>query len=132
MFRGLVEAGIDAVRINFAHTSHVDAKRILDMVKEAVRDTGRPIATIGDLTGPKIRVADLDDALQIESEEEYWFVPEGYDAPAGTPPERLIPTTYPELSEEVEPGNRILLDDGYFEFVVERVKDHWVMARAFS
>lgn len=132
VFEKLVEAGTDAVRINFSHASHEEAARIVSMVGDAVRETGRPIATIGDLQGPKIRVGDLDEPVAIEPEARYCFVPEGLDPPRGCAPERIIPTTYPELADEVEPGNRILLDDGRFELVVEEVEDRWITARSAS
>ena len=130
VFGRLVEAGIDALRINFSHASHELASEVVSLARDTVRATGRPLAVIGDLQGPRIRVGDLDDALEIEIERDYCFVPEGYEAPTACEPHRLIPTTYPALADEVEPGNRILLDDGRFEFLVRETGEHWVMARA--
>ncbi len=135
VFHQLVEAGTDAVRINFSHTSAEKATEIAALVKETVEETGRPLALIGDLGGPKIRVGDLpDETLEIRPEERYWLVPEGHAPPDEATDDRVIPTTYPELAEEVEPGNRILLDDGHFEFLVEEVDEEnlWVAARALS
>ncbi len=132
VFRALVEAGLDAVRLNFSHTTHEHATEVIRMVGDAVRETGRPLATIGDLRGPKIRVGELEAPLEIEPEATYWFVPEGDAPPADCPPERHIPTTYRELAEEVEPGKRVLLDDGRFEFIVEEIRGHAVSARAYS
>ena len=131
----LIEAGTDAVRINFTHTPTDRAAGLVRKISDVARDVGRPVAIIGDLGGPKIRVGDLPGAqLDIEPEGTYWFFPEGDDAPAGSSPRRQIPTTYPELAEEVAPGNRILLDDGHFEFAVREVSDDppWVSAVAFS
>ncbi|WP_419163571.1 pyruvate kinase [Candidatus Palauibacter sp.] len=132
----LIEAGTDAVRINFTHTSSERVTQIVQLVAEVARQLGRPVAIIGDLRGPKIRVGDLPgDRLDIEPEESYWFFPEREDPPEASPPGRRIPTTYPELAEEVEPGTRILLDDGHFEFIVEEISDEdprWVSALAFS
>ncbi len=130
VFRRLVNEGIDAVRINFSHASHEDASEIAEMVREAVRSTGRPIATIGDLQGPKIRVGTLAEPLELEAEAEYWIVSEGRDAPAGSDPERVIPTTYEALADEVRPGNRVLLDDGRFELIVQETGDGWIVARS--
>lgn len=132
MFEKLIEAGTDAVRINFSHASHAEAARIVSMVGDAVRETGHPIATIGDLQGPKIRVGDLERPLAIEAEGEYCFVPEGIDPPEGCAPDRIIPTTYPQLADEVGPGDRILLDDGRFELTVLEVEGRRVTARSSS
>lgn len=131
----LIEAGSDAVRINFTHTPTDRAAGLVRKISDMARDVGRPVAIIGDLGGPKIRVGDLPgDRLDIEPEGTYWFFPEGEDAPADSSPRRRIPTTYPELAEEVAPGNRILLDDGHFEFAVRQISDDppWVSAVAFS
>ena len=130
VFGRLVEAGIDAVRINFSHASQKWASEVVSMARDTVRATGRPLAVIGDLQGPRIRVGDLGEALEIEIERDYCFVPEGYEAPTSCEPHRLIPTTYPELADEVEPGNRIFLDDGRLEFLVRETRDRWVIARA--
>ncbi|WP_420440089.1 pyruvate kinase [Candidatus Palauibacter sp.] len=131
----LIEAGTDAVRINFTHTSTDRAAGMVRKISDVAREVGRPVAIVGDLGGPKIRVGDLPgDQLDIEPEATYWFFPEGEDPPAGSTPRGRIPTTYPELAEEVEPGTRILLDDGHFEFAVREVCDDppWVSAVAFS
>jgi pyruvate kinase len=130
VFSRLVRAGVDAVRINFSHSDHDDAERIVTMARDAGEETGRPIAVLGDLGGPKIRVGDLDAPITIEPEASYYFVPEGGAHPSFCDPDRTIPTTYPELEEEVGPGNRILLDDGLFEFLVESVREGCVTAKA--
>ena len=131
----LIEAGTDAVRINFTHTPTDRAARLVRTISDVARDVGRPVAIIGDLGGPKIRVGDLPgDQLDIEPEGTYWFFPEGEDPPPDSTPRGRIPTTYPELAEEVAPGTRILLDDGHFEFAVREVSDDpaWVSAVAVS
>jgi pyruvate kinase len=130
VFRQLVTAGIDAIRINFSHASQEWAADVVSLARDTVRSTGRPLAVIGDLQGPKIRVGDLSAALEIETERDYCFVPEGYESPTACEPHRLIPTTYPELADEVAPGNRILLDDGRLEFIVRETQERWVMAQA--
>jgi pyruvate kinase len=132
VYERLVEAGIDAIRINFSHTTHEDAARIVALVRDTVRASGRPVAVVGDLQGPRIRVGDLAEPLEIEREQDYCFVPEGHDAPTACEPCRIVPTTYPALAEEVTPGDRVLLDDGRFEFVVRHTQDLYVMARSRS
>nr|BFE75208.1 hypothetical protein GCM10020092_085090 [Actinoplanes digitatis] len=53
---GLVEAGMDVARLNFSHGSHEDHRKIYDMVRAAARETGRAVAVLADLQGPKIRL----------------------------------------------------------------------------
>src|SRR5215217_2974167 len=52
----LFEAGADVFRFNFSHGSHDDHRARYDMVREIERQTGRPIAILADLQGPKLRV----------------------------------------------------------------------------
>ena len=52
----LVRAGLDVARLNFSHGTHEDHKRTFDLVREVAETTGRAIAILQDLQGPKIRV----------------------------------------------------------------------------
>jgi len=132
VFWRLASAGLDAVRINFSHSTHEHASRIIELARSVSEETGRPIAVIGDLGGPKIRVGDLPEPIDIVSGETYAFIAEGESAPNSIDPDRVIPTTYEALAAEVEPGNRILLDDGRFSFLVAGVEDRCVLATTTS
>ena len=54
--RGLVEAGMDVARLNFSHGSHADHEQVYRLVREAAEATGRAVAILADLQGPKIRL----------------------------------------------------------------------------
>jgi pyruvate kinase len=127
-FRRLVDAGMDAVRVNFSHSSHEDAAATIKLAREVARDVGRPLAVLADLQGPKIRVGVLPGPLKIERDAVYVF--EGlHDADAGASG-GAIPITYPDLTGELEAGDRLLFDDGRIAFVVEAVDGTRVTARA--
>ena len=72
-FRRLVDAGMDAVRVNFSHSSHEDAARTIALAREVARDVGRPLAVLADLQGPKIRVGVLPGPLDITKGDVYVF-----------------------------------------------------------
>ena len=59
MVRALVDAGMDAARLNLSHGTHDDHAERAQLVREAEEEVGRPLALIGDLQGPKLRVGDL-------------------------------------------------------------------------
>jgi len=61
----LVAAGMDAARLNLSHGTHDDHRARATLVREAQERAGRPIALIGDLQGPKIRVGDLSGPMQL-------------------------------------------------------------------
>ena len=127
-FRRLVDAGMDAVRVNFSHSSHEDAARTIRLAREVARDVGKPLAVLADLQGPKIRVGVLPGPLDIVSGEVYVFEAL-HDADAGTSGGE-IPITYPDLAGEMDAGDRLLFDDGRIAFVVEEVSGTRVTARA--
>ncbi len=61
MVRELVDAGVDAIRLNFSHGTHHDHGARARVVREVQAETGKPLALIADLQGPKLRVGDLDE-----------------------------------------------------------------------
>ncbi len=61
VFRKLVDAGLDVVRLNFSHGSHEQKADLIRMVRKVAIDVGRPLCILADLQGPKIRTAKLKD-----------------------------------------------------------------------
>ena len=61
MIRALFNAGADVFRFNFSHGSHEDHQASYDIVRAIERKTGRPIAVLADLQGPKLRIGRLSD-----------------------------------------------------------------------
>src|SRR5260221_194576 len=58
--RSLMEAGLSIARVNFSHGTHEQHAETVAMVRETARELSRPVAIIGDLQGPRIRIGDLD------------------------------------------------------------------------
>jgi pyruvate kinase len=128
-FRALIEAGSDAIRINFSHADHAEAAGIIEATHAVGREMGRPVAVIADLQGPKIRVGELPSPLHVVEGERCLFVPEGEERegePEGGVSGRVIPTTYAGLADDVAAGDRILLDDGRIEVRVVEVEGRCV------
>ena len=61
--RGLIEAGLDVARINFSHGTHEQHARTIATVREVAEQLGRPVAILGDLQGPRIRINGADSAV---------------------------------------------------------------------
>ncbi len=114
----MIAAGMDAVRLNFSHGNRDDHRLLLASVREAVRRTGRHIAVLQDLQGPKIRIGALaSPAITLSAGRAFVITT---DPVAGD--ERRVSTTYAALPSDVRPGDRILLDDGRLELKVRRVR----------
>jgi pyruvate kinase len=113
----LLGLGVDVARLNFSHGRHEDHAQVLDRLRAASRHFGKAVAVLQDLQGPKIRTGPLKAGragVRVESGSEIVITTEGEIAGD----EKLISTTYPHLSEDVRPGDRLLVDDGLLEFRV--------------
>ncbi|MGD8280081.1 MAG: pyruvate kinase [Gemmatimonadota bacterium] len=107
--RALVRGGMDLARVNMSHGAHEDHVGAIEAVRAAADDEGRPVAILADLAGPKIRVGELPDSLDLEVGATVIVAPEETAGPDE------IPTTYPELAEDIRVGDTVLMDDGLLE-----------------
>ena len=112
----LVLKGMDVARLNCSHASHKDLAHLVEIIRTTSDECSRPIAILLDLQGPKIRIGTFPKGpVQIKSGDKITITTkepkEGNSA-------KLISTSYEELPEEVEPGDRILIDDGNIELRV--------------
>ena len=110
----LIAAGARAFRINFSHGTLEEHATTIANVRAASDRTGEPIAVVGDLCGPKMRlgkVADGGITIAAGDRIEFSKTDEHSEAPADGE-SAVFSTTYPDLVDEVKPGQRVLLDDG--------------------
>jgi pyruvate kinase len=121
--RSLMEAGLNVARLNFSHGTHEAHARTVTMVREVAAELSLPIAILGDLQGPRIRIGDLAEPRRVQDGEDIVLVA-GEHAEGGQ-----FPTTYDHLCEDVKVGDRILVDDGLIELVVLDVTAPRVTAR---
>jgi pyruvate kinase len=106
----MCQAGLDVVRINFSHGSQQDHLRRLELLREATRRTGRYVAVLGDLSGPKIRIESfVTGAVQLV-EGQAFALDTALDKKAGN--EREVGVAYKELVADVAAGDTLLLNDG--------------------
>jgi pyruvate kinase len=104
----LIAAGVDVFRINMAHGERAEHQRAVDDIRAAARDLGRPVAILVDLAGPKIRLGQLlQDPMECPEGAEFRFI-RGDDPRS---PHELT-STYPQLVDELDAGDRVLLADG--------------------
>ena len=111
----LVAAGVDVFRLNFSHGSHESHAEIHHRVRDAAARSGRIVAVMQDLSGPKIRTGSLvgDTPLMLADGSELRI--RGGDEPGH---EGLIFTPYTDLVRSARSGDRLLLDDGRIELRV--------------
>ncbi|HEY5086648.1 MAG TPA: pyruvate kinase, partial [Gemmatimonadaceae bacterium] len=119
----IAEAGMDVARLNFSHGTHADHAERIRTIRTVASDMAKPIAILGDLQGPRIRIGDLALSIALKPGDDITLVHEGEER-AGE-----IPVTYSELAHDVKVGDRILVDDGLIELVALDVQAPRVRAR---
>ena len=110
----LVEAGMDVARLNFSHGSHEDHLTTINHLREAAASLKKPITILQDLQGPKIRTGELENGAALLVAGEKLFL----TAKPVVGNHKIVSVDVPNLASVVEPGGRILLDDGNLELVV--------------
>jgi len=113
--RGLLQAGVDVVRLNFSHGTHEEHARLHSIIREEEAPLGRHVAILQDLSGPKLRTGPLKDDNPVELKDGEVFVLTTRALP--TQP-GIASVTYPNLPNDTRPGSTILLDDGHIELRV--------------
>ena len=114
----LVDAGMNAVRLNFSHGSHDDHAAVFRTVRDVQSESGwRTLAIVADLQGPKLRVGDLDAPLVVEAGDE--LVVAGEDSAVGDD----LPVAPSVIGDVLQVGHDVLIDDGLVRLRVESVEN---------
>ncbi|MCU0255517.1 MAG: pyruvate kinase [Vicinamibacterales bacterium] len=125
----LVAAGADLFRLNFSHGDLAGHAERIAQVRRASEKAGRPVGILQDLSGPKIRTGRLADKRPIPLEPGGRLVIAAGDFVGG--PGR-VSTSYAPLVASVRPGDRLLLDDGFIELLVESCDGREMTTRVVS
>jgi pyruvate kinase len=115
--RAIIDAGVDVARMNLSHGTYAVHEEIYNNVRKAAEDSGRAVAVLVDLQGPKIRLGkfeagpyelEVGDVFKITTEEII-----------GT--KEISGTTFKGLPDDVSPGDFLLIDDGKVKVKVTAV-----------
>ncbi len=117
MMVNLVKAGVNVFRLNFSHGSHENKAEIIQTIRKINATLPYNIAILADLQGPKLRVGEIENnALEIKQGDLLTFT---NTKCVGT--KEKIYVSYPNLHNDVVPGNIIMIDDGKLEVKVVRI-----------
>lgn len=111
----LFQAGADVFRLNLSHGSHDEIRARHEMIRKVESDTGRPIAILADLQGPKLRVGRFS-AGAVEIEEGADFRLDLDPTPGHT---HRVCLPHPEIFSALEPGAELLVNDGKIRLRVD-------------
>eukprot|EP00475_Leptophrys_vorax_P019051 TRINITY_DN2602_c0_g1_i1.p1 TRINITY_DN2602_c0_g1~~TRINITY_DN2602_c0_g1_i1.p1 ORF type:complete len:550 (-),score=161.80 TRINITY_DN2602_c0_g1_i1:41-1564(-) len=123
----LLEAGMNVARLNFSHGSYEYHADSIKMIRSVMHQSKRLCAIMLDTKGPEIRTGKLanGDEVRLSKGQEYTFTTDytflGDDKTGAI--------SYANITKVIKRGDRVLVEDGNIEFVVEEVGDTWVRTR---
>jgi pyruvate kinase len=119
----LVNLGVDAFRINFSHNTN-GINKIISKIRKIEKSTNKKISLIADLQGVKLRVGKIkNESQKIKFNQKYIF-----DNKNELGNNNRITFPYPKILKKIKKGNKILIDDGKFTFVVIKKTNNTVIS----
>ncbi|QTF94529.1 pyruvate kinase, partial [Halomonas sp. BM-2019] len=106
VLEAMIAAGVDVVRLNFSHGSPDDHRQRLARVRAIADRLGRSVAALGDLQGPKIRIARFTEGAVTLEEGAPFVLDMALPSDEGTP--ERVGCDYKQLIDDVAPGDRLL------------------------
>lgn len=117
MITALAEAGMNVARLNFSHGTHAEHLKVINIIKEVRQKLKKPIAIMLDTKGPEIRLGKLKgNELRFVIGDRWLLVKETIEGDA-----QRVSITPPFILDQIQPGIRILFDDGYISSRVVEV-----------
>jgi pyruvate kinase len=113
----LVNNGVNVFRLNFSHGLHEEKKAIIDIILQINKDHLFNIAILADLQGPKLRIGQVQDGgIPLAIGDKLTFTNEKI---LGT--KDRVYLSYPNFSEDVKVGEKIMIDDGKIEVLIKEI-----------
>ncbi len=122
VFSKLVDAGVAVARLNFSHGTPEQKKQYIEVIRSCSK---RPVAIMADLCGPKIRVGTIEnnamplvagDVVKVQRE-------------PITGRDKCFSSNYVALIDDLEVGQRVLIDDGTIRMIVTEKQDNHILCQ---
>lgn len=124
----MIRAGMNVARLNFSHGDFASHQRVIENIRAAARQVGRPVAILADLPGPKIRIGQLSrEPIELRPGDPFSLTTE--DIPGDA---RGASVRWARLPQVVRPGHTLFLNDGIIQLEVEKVEGNQVRCRVLA
>src|SRR6516225_7962249 len=118
MLERLIRGGVNIARLNFSHGNFEQHGEVIERIRNASKATGRRVAIMGDLPGPKMRLGTIQpDPIQLVSGESFTLTSEDITGTA-----QRVYMSFEPLPRVVKPGDRLFLNDGLVQLIVDQVE----------
>ncbi len=121
-------AGMNVARLNFSHGTHEEHQARIDRIKRVRAKLGLPIAVLLDTKGPEYRIRTFANG-KVELHEGDPFVFTTRDVVGD---EHMVSVSYAGLADELQAGDRVLLNNGLLVFEVERIDGDEILTRVLT
>jgi pyruvate kinase len=123
VMKQMIEAGMNVARLNFSHGDFAAHKKVIENLRAAAATTGRRIAIMGDLSGPKMRIGKIDpEPVELRPGDPFTLTTEDIVGDANR-----VSVSFDRLPQAVKKGNTLFLNDGYIQLEVNGVKGRDVL-----
>jgi len=113
----LIKRGMDVARLNFSHGSYEEHLQKIEYIRQVSLKTGKPVAILQDLGGPKIRIGKIKQETVLLKEDST-FILTNREVSGN---EKEVSVTFPSLPEKVKKGSYIYLADGALELKIKEL-----------
>lgn len=122
----MLDAGVNVVRLNFSHGTAQEHIEKANLVRKLAKQKGKTVGVLADLQGPKIRISTFSDSKVHLVQGQTFFLDASLGAKQGNA--ERVGLDYPDLIQDLETGNILLLDDGCIQLKVQELDPNrsWV------
>ncbi len=118
----LLAAGMSCARLNFSHGDHEAHAKMARLVRTAAAEAREPISILADMQGPKMRIGKFSGGpIELETGDTFALTTDDVEGS-----QSIVSVTHSTLPADVQPGDKIALDDGFIRLRVERVQGNVV------
>ena len=121
ILKKMIQAGVNVVRLNFSHGTYEQHGDVINMIRSLSRELNQPVGILLDLQGPKVRTGKLKKGEAVSLEKNAIIKITSQKVSGSS---EIVGTTYKNLPNDVQAGDKILIDDGLIELkVLESTED---------
>ena len=128
VMEGMLRAGMNVARLNFSHGTHEEHRKTIETFRKVRDRLDIPAAVLLDTKGPEIRLGDFENGSETIEEGQIFTLTS--EECRGS--KSRVCTTYKALPSQVEPGTRILIDDGRIRLEVTETTETEVVCRVLA
>ncbi|RUM61896.1 MAG: pyruvate kinase [Persephonella sp.] len=122
----LIKNGVDVFRLNFSHGDHNTHRENIKKIRKVSEKLGRYVAILQDLSGPKIRLGEVEEPIYVHYGDEIVLTKKKL---IGNKKDKIITLNYPEVLDQLKKGDLVYIADGLIRLEVKEKFEDGVVAK---